>query len=227
MPKNAANTQDLVEIENIQENTVVLKDGSLRQVVMVGGINFYLKSEEEQNLIAQAYQNFLNSLNFQIQIVIHSRKINIERYLQNLDEYKAKEQSTLLQDQISEYQEFIRRFVSDNAIMSKTFFVIVPFYPLSASVPAKEAGGFLSSLPFLRKKTPPKKEEASAEEQEAQKKFKENLLQLSQRVNQVVEGLAQVGLEGVVLNDEQLLELFYNFYNPETVEREKITMPKE
>lgn len=220
VPKNVANTQDLVEIENIQDKTVILKDGSLRQVVMVGGINFYLKSEEEQNMITQAYQNFLNSLNFQIQIVVHSRKINIERYLRNLDERRAKEQSALLQDQISEYQEFIRRFVADNAIMSKTFFVVVPFYPLGASLPTKSAAGF---LPFLRKKTPAK-EEGVAEER---KKFEENLLQLTQRVNQVVEGLAQIGLEAVVLNDEQLLELFYNFYNPETVEKEKVTVPKE
>ncbi len=220
MPKNAANTQDLVEIENIRQSTVILKDGSLRQVVMVGGINFYLKSEEEQNLITQAYQNFLNSLNFQIQIVVHSRKINIERYLRNLDERKTKEQSALLQDQISEYQEFIRRFVSDNAIMSKTFFVVVPFYPLTASLPAKSAIGF---LPFLRKKAPAKEEQASAGER---KEFEENLLQLTQRVNQVVEGLSQIGLTAVVLNDEQLLELFYNFYNPETVEKEKVTVPE-
>jgi type IV secretory pathway VirB4 component len=221
MPQNAANTQDLVEIENIRENTLILKDGSLRQVVMVGGVNFALKSEEEQNLITQAYQNFLNSLNFQIQIVIHSRKINIERYLQNLEEYKAKEQSALLQDQISEYQEFIRRFVADNAIMSKTFFAVVPFYPLSASLPAKNA---LEFLPFLRKKPPA---DASAAEAAAGKEFQENLLQLAQRVNQVVEGLAQIGLEAVVLNDEQLLELFYNFYNPESVEKEKISAPEQ
>jgi type IV secretory pathway VirB4 component len=220
MPQ-AANTQDLVEIEDIKYNTLILKDGSLRQVVMVGGINFYLKSEEEQNLITQAYQNFLNALNFQIQIVVHSRKVNIERYLRNLDEYKAKETSALLQNQISEYQEFVRKFVADNAIMSKTFFVVVPFYPLTASLPGSEKVARL--LPFLKKKEPAK----DAVNEEWQKEFRENLVQLSQRVNQVIEGLRQIGLEAVVLNDEQLLELFYNFYNPESVEKEGVSVPEE
>lgn len=214
MPKNFANTQDLVKIENIRGKTLILKDGSLRQVVMVGGINFALKSEEEQNIITQSYQNFLNSLNFQIQIIVHSRKINIQRYLQNMEERKSKEESALLQDQISEYQEFIRRFVADNAIMSKTFFVVVPFFPLAVSLPAKDLNRF---LPFLRKKTPA--DEAAAA-QETEKEFAENLLQLTQRTNQVVDGLSQVGLEAAVLGEEELLELFYNFYNPETVEKE-------
>lgn len=219
MPKNFANTQDLVEIENIREKTLILKDGSLRQVVMVGGINFALKSEEEQNIITQGYQNFLNGLNFQIQIVIHSRKINIQRYLQNMEERKTKEESALLQDQISEYQEFIRRFVADNAIMSKTFFVVVPFYPLAASLPARDLSRF---LPFLRKKTPAGEATAA---QEAEKEFAENLLQLTQRTNQVVDGLSQIGLETAVLGEEELLELFYNFYNPETVEKERVVPP--
>lgn len=219
MPKNSANTQDLVEIEDIRDKTLILKDGSLRQVVMVGGINFYLKSEEEQNLITQAYQNFLNSLNFQMQIVIHSRKINIERYLRNLDERKAQESSALLQDQISEYQEFIRKFVADNAIMSKTFFVVVPFYPLAASLPVKE--GAVRFLPFFKKKA------GAADNPEERKDFEENLLQLSQRVNQVLDGVGQIGLTAVVLGNEELLELFYNFYNPETVEKEKVSVPQE
>lgn len=220
--QQAANTQDLVEVENIKNKTVILKDGSLRQIIMVGGINFNLKSEEEQNLITQMYQNFLNSLNFQIQIIVHSRKVNIESYLKNLEERKAQEKSALLQDQISEYQEFIRRFVSDNAIMSKTFFVVVPFYPLTASLPVKSAASF---LPFLGKKTQTKEENEDKETKE--KEFQENLLQLTQRVNQVLDGLEQIGLDAVLLDDEQLLELFYNFYNPETVEKEKITLSEK
>ncbi len=214
---NLANTQDIVEIEEIRESAVLLKDGGLRQILMVGGINFSLKSEQEQNLITQAYQNFLNGLNFPLQIIIHSRKINIEHYLSSLDERKAQEQSGLLQDQIAEYQEFIRRFVQENAIMSKTFFIVVPFYPIGSAAPSKQK--VLSFLPFLKKK-----QGAEAAKQEAVSRdaaFKENLTQLAQRVAQVMDGLATVGLETVILNDEQLVELFYNFYNPETVEKEK------
>lgn len=215
---NLANTQDIVEIEEIRQDTVLLKDGGLRQILMVGGINFSLKSEQEQNLITQAYQSFLNSLNFPLQIVIHSRKINIERYIGSLDERKAQEQSGLLQDQIAEYQEFIRKFVQENAIMSKTFFVIVPFYPVNIAAPSKEK--VLGFLPFFKKK----QDEDSAKRALADKEavFKENFSQLSQRVSQIADGLASIGLEALVLNDEQLVELFYNFYNPETVEKEKV-----
>lgn len=221
MPKSAANTQDLVEIENIRDKTVILKDGSLRQVIMVGGVNFALKSDEEQNFLLQAYQNFLNSLNFHIQIIIHSRRVNIERYLRSLDELKEKETYALLQDQITEYQEFIRGFVADNAIMTKTFLVVVPFHPLNLSLPTKS--NTFRFLPFLKKG--PSATEAQSQAAEREKEFKDNLLQLSQRVNQVIEGLSQIGLEAVVLNDEQLLELFYNFYNPESVEKERIQTP--
>jgi len=121
MPGNFASAQDLVSVDEIREDVVLLKDGSLRQVVMVGGVNFSLKSEGEQNLIIGGYQNFLNSLNFPIQIIIHSRKINIENYLKQLEERKQVESSGLLQDQIEEYREFVRQFVSEHAIMVKTF----------------------------------------------------------------------------------------------------------
>lgn len=205
-----ANSQELVAIEEIRANTIVLKGGGLRQVVMVGGMNFALKSEAEQNAISESYQDFLNSIDFPIQILIHSRKINIEHYLGNLETRRTSEKSPLLQNQISEYQEFIRSFVRDNPIMRKIFLVLVPFTPIS--LPTPKAGGFN----LFGKKTV---------EQEAQNKtaddaeFEKSLAQLKQRVDQVIEGLRTVGLETAVLNDEQLTELFYNFYNPETIEQ--------
>jgi type IV secretory pathway VirB4 component len=217
MAKNLANAQALVEIKDIRQNTLILKDGSLRQVLIAGGINFSLKSEEEQNIITQTYQNFLNSLDFQIQIIVHSRKINIEKYLGMLEERRSQEPSPLLQDQIAEYEEFIRGFVKENAIMTKSFFIVIPWSPVA--LPGKET--FFSSLPFLKRKKE-EKEEAAKKKEEG---FEENLAQLSQRVNQVVEGLATVGLEAIVLDDEQLIELLYNFYNPEATEKEKISLP--
>jgi type IV secretory pathway VirB4 component len=212
--KNLANTQELVEVKDIRQNTLILKDGGLRQVLIVGGINFSLKSEEEQNIITQAYQNFLNGLDFQLQIIVHSRKINIEKYLETLEERRTQEPSPLLQDQIAEYEEFIRGFVRENAIMTKSFFVIVPWSPIA--LPGKEK--LFGSLPFLKRE--------KEENKESEKGFEENLMQLTQRVNQVIEGLATIGLEAIVLDDEQLIELLYNFYNPETTEKEKISLPK-
>ena len=121
MPGNFASAQDLVSVDEIREDVVLLKDGSLRQVVMVGGVNFALKSDTEQNLITSAYQNFLNGIDFPLQIVVHSRKVNIEKYLDGLARYSAEEVSPLLQNQAEEYREFIRGFVQKNAIMEKTF----------------------------------------------------------------------------------------------------------
>lgn len=219
MPKEFGNAQDLVVIEDIKENTVILKSGSLRQVIMVSGVNFALKSEAEQNIITQAYQNFLNGLDFQLQILIHSRKVNIEKYLEKLEEFGSKETSPILQNQAGEYREFIRGFVQKNAVMEKTFLVVVPFFPLS--LPSK--GSIIKFIPFLNKGKNKEAEEKAREEAAAN--FAENQAQLKQRVSQVLEGLFAIGLEAVVLGDEQLIGLFYNFYNPESVEREKINLP--
>ena len=211
------NVQDLVDIEDIREGTVVMKNGSIRQIVMVGGTNFSLKSGEEQDLLTQSYQNFLNGLNFPIQIVIHSRKMNIEHYVAKLDDRRDKEISGLLQDQISEYQAFIRSFIKDNAIMAKTFLVVVPYSPVVAPVNKS----MFDKIPFFGKKTTPG-EAAANEKKRIEADFAESFLQLQQRVAQVTRGLFALGLDAKLLNDEQLTELFYNFYNPETTEKESV-----
>lgn len=210
MPNNVANVADLVSIEDIRGNSVIMKDGSLRNVVIVGGVNFSLKSEMEQNVLTQAYQNFLNGLNFPIQILVHSRKINIDKYLAALDEHRVSETAPLLQNQIAEYEEFIRSFVRENAIMAKTFFVVVPFTPVK--LPGKSA--ILKFLPFRKKDVVEKSEEG-----ERTRAFEEGIGQLRQRTAQVMEGLAVIGLEAALLDEKSLVELFYNFYNPESVEK--------
>jgi type IV secretory pathway VirB4 component len=202
-------TQQFVEIEDIKNGVVTLKDGAMRAVVMVSGINFELKSEEEQDSITAGYQNFLNALDFSIQIVIHSRKLNISRYLERMEDIHVQEKNELLRNQISEYIEFIRSFVKQNEIMTKNFFVVVPY----------DGGGLkdmkdslLSSLPFLKKK-----KSAAADKQET---MEEKVGQLQQRVDQVIAGLERMGLRAVVLADDELTELYYNLYNPETVEKQ-------
>lgn len=221
MPGNLANSQNLVTIKDIRRDTLILKNGSICQVIMVGGVNFSLKSEEEQNLLTSSYQNFLNSIDFSLQILVHSRKININRYLDDLGERLAKEQSPLLQSQISGYREFIRQFVSENAIMEKMFLVVVPWHPIMIAKPS--VGGF--KLPFFGGKTDAAEEKAKQEsaEQKEEKMLDENLPQLGQRVNQVIHGLTQLGLEAAILKNEELVELFFNLYNPESVERENVT----
>lgn len=220
--QDLGNSLDLVNIKEIRNDTVVLKDGGLRQIVMVGGVNFALKSETEQNIIVQGYQNFLNGVDFPLQIVVHSRKVNIEKYAEGLLARKAVEETALLRSQIDEYVEFIKGFVQKNAIMEKTFLVVVPFYPTNLLPDKKTAARF---LPFLKGKSD--KAEETKDAAEAERMFQENLAQLGQRVSQVMNGLFGIGLEATVLEDDALIELFYNFYNPQTVERKHIALPQE
>lgn len=222
-----ANSQELIKIKALSNGTVIMESGTLCQMVMVEGINFALKSEEEQLAIIRGYQNFLNSLDFTVQIVIHSRKVNIEKYLQSLDEQKQQEKSGLLQSQIAEYQEFIRSFVHEYAVMRKIFVVVIPFVPVSL-LPSKDTLSRL--IPFFNKK--PKAAAAEGADKTDsliegvdEESFKESVSQLRQRVNQVVDGLRAIGLGSVVLNDEQIIELFYNYYNPETIEKQHIQLP--
>jgi type IV secretory pathway VirB4 component len=216
------NSLDLVNIKEIRDNTVIMKDGGLRQIIMVGGVNFALKSETEQGILTQGYQNFLNGIDFPLQIIVHSRKVNIDKYVDELLARKEIEESPLLQSQIDEYVEFVKGFVQKNAIMEKTFLIVVPFYPAGLLPTKKTAMRF---MPFLNKKQ--NKVQEAKDTEEAERIFRENLAQLTQRVSQVSNGLFGMGLEVTVLSDEALIELFYNFYNPQTVERRGMSLPKE
>lgn len=220
------NSLDLVDIEELRGNVVMMKDGSLKQIVMVGGVNFALKSEIEQNVITQGYQNFLNGIDFALQIVIHSRKVNVGRYLEGLSARKDLEESPILKNQIDEYVEFIKGFILKNAIMEKTFLVVVPFYPTGMGVTKKSITSF---LPFLGNKKVEKKNAAGKTQSEAEteRTFKENMDQLGERTAQVTSGLLNIGLEATLLENDALIELFYNFYNPQTVERENVVAPSD
>jgi hypothetical protein len=201
-------TQQFVNIESIENGIIRLKGGAYRKILIVSGMNFELKSAEEQEMITFAFQGFLNSLDFSIQFFIHSRKLNIENYLKMVKDRENQETNELLKNQIFEYGEFVNSFVSQNAIMSKNFFVVVPFDPVRIS----EAGGKLKDKIFG---VFGGKEPAGSQ----QKTEQEYLEQLDQRVNGVVDGLNQIGLRTVPLNDAELSELFYNIYNPSTIEK--------
>lgn len=250
MPLDApANSLNLLAIQEIHHNTIILKNGGLAQVLMVGGTNFSLKPEAEQNLLTAAYQRFLNSLGFPIQVIIHSRKVNVGQYLKNLETRQNEEVSPLLQNQISEYRQFVESFVKENPIMTKIFFVVVPYYGTGVHLSKKSEGSSdskkstsspFSFLPFFNKKNEKDKEEHSEEEKpqapetpapdlnkEEENAFEKNLLQMKQRVTHVLQGLESIGLQAKILNDEQLIELLYNFYNPETVERKEMSLPDQ
>ncbi len=215
MPEPVNPTQEFVEIDSVQNGAVVLKNGSLRQILLVSGINFDLKSEEEKGLILGAYQSLLNSLKFSLQIFIHSRKVNIESYLQKIEARTGEENNELLKNQITEYVAFVRSFVGQNPIMTKAFFIVIPFDPII--LPAAATGVKKRLFGLFGKTTPAPQEEAQREHIRSQ-----NMDQLSQRTAQVVASLAQVGLRAIPLENEEAIELFYNLYNPEAVERKGV-----
>ena len=210
MPSSGASAQDFLAIDTIRDNTVVLKDGSLRVILMCSSLNFALKSSDEQDAIIFQYQNFINSLDFSLQTVIHSRKFNIGPYLETLKQREKDEVSELMKIQISEYGEFIKTFVESTNIMSKTFYVVIPF--TSAILDIKK--GFFNAL-GLSKKT----------EAESQDAFEQKKTQLWQRADTVTEGLRGFGIRSVPLNTEELIELFYGLYNPTEFEKTATMMP--
>lgn len=204
--QEALPTQKLIEIKEIKDNTVYLKDGGLCKIIMVNSINFDLKSEIEQDLILENFKNFLNSLDFSIQILIHSRKTNIENYLNMLKNRQKEEENDLLKIQIEDYIDFINNFVQENNIVSKRFFIIVRYDPT-----------IINNKTFsFFKKTNSLKEDNFTDQ--------EKLEQLEERVITIEEGLNQLGLNYYVLDDESLIELFYNIYNPEIIDKRNINL---
>jgi len=205
MPTGSS-AQQFLTIDTIHDDVVVLKSGGLRVVLMCSSINFALKSPDEQEAIIFQYQNFLNSLDFPIQFAIHSRRLNIAPYLEALQERQKEEQNELLKLQISEYSEFVKTFTESTNIMSKTFYVVVPFTPATM-----ERGGIFEGI-FS-------KIGIGGKPLNSKEQFGEYRNQLWQRVEAVIAGLHSFGVRAVPLNGEELIELFYGLYNPTEFEK--------
>ena len=204
-----ASTQKYVDVEEIRDGVIVLKNGALRSVLLVSSVNFDLKSTEEQDAIVGQYQSFLNSLDFPTQIVISSRKLNIKPYLEFLKNKESQQRNELLRLQISEYMNFIKNLTEVSNIMSKFFYIVVPFSP----VETKEGGLFkkISSV-FNPKQAITQKREA----------FETYENQLWQRVDHIIAGLSGIGVKVTPLSTGEIVELLYNSYNP-TVYTKSIT----
>jgi len=195
-------TQDFVPIKEIRDGIVVLKDGSIRGVIMASSMNFALKSDDERKGILLQFQNFLNSLDFTVQIFIESRRLDIRPYLATLEERKKSEMNDLMKIQITEYMEFIRKFTENTNIMTKTFFVVVPYTPAFL-------GGGKGKGPRIFKK----KKETSQEQKDIET-FEENRSQLEQRMAIVEQGLIRTGIKVAHLDNDSVIEMFYRIFNP-------------
>ena len=194
-------SQKYISVEEIKNDIVVLRNRSLRAVLLASSINFELKSTEEQEAIIVGYQNFLNSLDFPIQILISSKKLDINPYLNMLEKYKKEQTGELMRLQITEYANFIKNLTEVSQIMSKRFYVVVPFYPIESV-----EGGFLTKL--MDTFNPKQKITENVEMFETYKN------QLWQRVDQVSAGLSSLGIKTTVLKTEELVELLFSSYNP-------------
>lgn len=200
MTTTSKSTQDFVPIKEVRDGIVILKDGSLSAILMTSSINFALKSQDEQTSILLQFQNFLNSLEFSIQIFIQSRNLDIRPYIALLEERHSVQVDDLMRIQIQEYIEFVKNFTESASIMTKNFFVIVPYSP---SVLQGKSGGLRI---FGGKKKNKKQSEDGL--------FEENRTQLQQRVSVVEQGLVRTGIRVVQLGTEEVIELYYKMFNP-------------
>lgn len=195
-------TETFVDITDIKNGVIILKNKALRAILNISSINFALKSEEEQKALIFAFQNFLNSLDFPVQIIAQSRRLDIKPYLEDLSEKRDKQDNELLSIQTTEYIEFIKGLIEMANIMKKSFYVIVPF----SYIEAKRESGFDKFKNIIKPAPKVKFTQAAFD------RYRE---QLWQRIEHVVSGLSGMGLTVEALNSKQILELFYGLYNPE------------
>lgn len=207
--KSRASTQQYLDIAEVKEDVVVLKDGTLRAVLLVSSINFSLKSEDEQNAIISSYISFLNFLEFPLQIVIQSRKLDIDGYLARLKKIEKEQTNELLRMQTAEYRQYVSELVEIGDIMTKRFYIVVPYNPSSD----KEQSWFKRFLSIFNTAKVVKLN------QDAFNKRRHALLQ---RVDHILSGLASMSLKSVMLDTQSLIELYYNTYNPDVYQIEKL-----
>ncbi len=196
-------TQQFVPVKEIRNGVVILKDGSYRAALICSSINFGLKSADEQKGVMLGFQNFLNTLDFSIQIVVNSRKMDLRPYLSLLKTKEPEQKNELMKIQLREYIEFVRSFAEQANIMTKSFYVIVPYV---SQLSAKEALGFLHKGSAENKKA-----SASAS-------FEEDKAQIEQRMGLIANGLAGTGVRAVPLGTEEMIELLYRSFNPGELE---------
>lgn len=207
--KISVSTQQYLDIAEIKDDTVVMKDGTLRAVLLVSSINFALKSEDEQNAVIDSYVRFLNNLSFTLQIVIQSRELDIDDYLEYLKGKEKEQTNKLLKVQTADYIEYIKELTSLGKIMNKRFYVVVPYDPLTD----KHKSFFNLAKEAMKPATVIKLKE---------KVFRQYQEMLERRLDSVVGGLESMGVAVARLDTQSLIELYYKTYNPETAKNQSL-----
>ncbi len=206
---SAPSTQSRLDIAEIREDVVLMKDGTLRAVLAVSSINFALKSDDEQTALISQYVQFLNTLDYPLEIVIHSRQLEIAAYLDKLATNEKAQANELLKVQMADYRKFVGELVQLGEIMTKSFYVVVPYSPFSDKRKSfwSRLGEALSPSRLLKLKD---------------ERFQERRRDLLQRVEYASGALQSLGLKSVLLDTQALIELFYGLYNPEVSKNEKL-----
>lgn len=206
-----SSTQEFLQIGDIKEDVLILKNKDLRGILMVSSINFALQAQEEQSAILSAFQDFLNSLDFSCQIIVQSRNINITNYLDIIKGLEEKQTSELLKIQTSSYVEFIKDLVKEGLIMTKNFYVVVPYYLSEGMGAAGAAKEQFNVLKFFNKKK-------GQQELLSDEDFAKMHNQLWQRMEFVATGLKRCRLEVALLTTPEIIELFWSTHHPAEAE---------
>ncbi|MCX7881052.1 MAG: hypothetical protein N2482_00860 [Patescibacteria group bacterium] len=191
-----ASTQSFLEIEEIKDDILLMKDFSAAIIIEVGAVNFWLLSAEEQTSIIYAYAGLLNSLSFPVQILILSKKMDISSYLDYLNTKINQQINEKIKDQLKKYQEFIKNIVKINTVLEKRFFFVIPFSPLELGVSGANVSGLKKEYVITRAKT-----------------------SLYPKRDHLIRLLSKIGLRATVLGKQEIVELFYNLYNPSATGR--------
>lgn len=200
-------TQEFVPIKEVRDGILMLKDGSMRGILLASSLNFSLKSDDERNAIILQFQDFLNSLDFSVQISIQSRRLDIRPYIALLEDRYKEQVNDLMKIQTREYIEFIKKFTETTSIMTKSFFVVVSYDPAIINLSGSKISGIFQ------------KKSAVEQQKSKQLTFEENRTQLEQRVSVVEQGLSRCGIRVVRLGTEEVIELFYKIFNPGDTEK--------
>jgi hypothetical protein len=212
--KITSSTQQYLDIAEFREDTIIMRDGTMRAILLVSSINFALKSEDEQNAIISAYVGFLNNIDFPLQFVIQSRELNIDNYISFLRQKEKEQTNELLKMQTTEYLQYITELISLGKIMNKKFYAVISYNPLSD----KQKNFFSRLIDSLKPVSIIKMKE---------EKFLKRRVELTRRVENVAGGLASMGINSAQLDTQSLIELFYNTYNPETSANQKLVDIKD
>ncbi len=207
--KNSA--QRYLDIVEIRDGVVILRDGTFRTILMASSLNFALKSEQEQDAIIFGFQDFLNAISFPVQILVTSREIDIQPYMKELDTREDLQASELMKIQLQEYREYIKELVKVSNVMTKNFYIVIPF----AAQQTKEEGTFTKFIKALRVRS------GTATTKSEFERYKD---QLWQRVEQVAGNIRNLGVRLVPLNTQEIIELFYNLYNPDTARNQRLPL---